>query len=782
MTIEDKADRRPLELVSVSSRGPMASAMTDSKGKVDITPFFGADSIHFSLIGFEPAIYSFQQLAGMGFVLLLEPAEISFDEIVVSASRWKQDKKEIPVRIATIRPEEVAFQNPQTAADLLGSSGEVFIQKSQLGGGSPMIRGFATNRVLIAVDGVRMNTAIFRSGNLQNVISLDPFVTENTEVIFGPGSVIYGSDAIGGVMSFYTLRPRLSFSDKTLFGGSATGRWSSAASEKTGHVDFNIGLRKWAFVSSVTYSDFGDLRMGKNGPDEYLRNLYGANLNGRDTMLVNPDPRVQVPTGYNQINVMQKIRFRPNETWDFNYGFHFSTTSDYSRYDRLVRYRSNGAQRSGAWYYGPQEWMMNTLNIAHSQSGPLFDNLSMTFALQHFGESRHDRDFGDSQLRNRFEKVDVFSANLDLEKNVSRTGTLFYGVEALFNNIKSTGTDEDVETGTLIPGPARYPNPATWNSYAAYATFRLRPSPAVTWQAGLRFNQVSLNAEFDDTFYPFPFKTAETRNGALTGSLGMAWLPAKSWQVNANVSTGFRAPNVDDVGKIFDSEPGSVIVPNPDLSPEYAWNGEVGISKIFANVFKVDLTAYYTLLNNALVRRDFTLNGQDSIVYAGELSQVLAIQNAAEAKVYGIQAGIDLKLPGGFGVNSRFNVQEGEEELDDGSTAPLRHAAPWFGATHLTWQRKQAKLDLYAVYNGEVSNKNLAPEEQGKGYIYAIDPGGNPYSPGWYTINFKAMYRFGERLTINAGVENIADKRYRPYASGIVAAARNVVVSVRVGF
>src|SRR5690606_22275722 len=98
---------------------------------------------------------------------------------------------------------------PQTAADMLAGSGEVFVQKSQLGGGSPMIRGFATNRLLYAVDGVRMNTAIFRAGNLQNVINLDPFATESVEVIFGPGSVMYGRDAIGGVMSFQTLMPRL---------------------------------------------------------------------------------------------------------------------------------------------------------------------------------------------------------------------------------------------------------------------------------------------------------------------------------------------------------------------------------------------------------------------------------------------------------------------------------------------------------------------------------------------------------------------------------------------
>ena len=130
----------------------------------------------------------------------------------------------------------------------LGSSGEVFIQKSQMGGGSPMIRGFSTNRILIVVDGVRMNNAIYRSGNLQNVISIDASTIENTEVIFGPGSVIYGSDAVGGVMSFNTILPRLSSVDEWEYSGNIMSRLSSANKEKTGHFDFQSEVKSGALL------------------------------------------------------------------------------------------------------------------------------------------------------------------------------------------------------------------------------------------------------------------------------------------------------------------------------------------------------------------------------------------------------------------------------------------------------------------------------------------------------------------------------------------------------
>ena len=86
------------------------------------------------------------------------------NELVVSANKWEQNLMEVPGTVSRVSKQLIQFQNPQTSADLLTLTGKVFVQKSQLGGGSPMIRGFATNRVLLVVDGVRMNNAIFRSG------------------------------------------------------------------------------------------------------------------------------------------------------------------------------------------------------------------------------------------------------------------------------------------------------------------------------------------------------------------------------------------------------------------------------------------------------------------------------------------------------------------------------------------------------------------------------------------------------------------------------------------
>ncbi|HBF87871.1 MAG TPA: TonB-dependent receptor [Bacteroidales bacterium] len=726
-------------------------------------------------------VYSFSTRAQV----LIEPdstseSDITLDEVVISANKWSQSKFNISNKVSKISAKEVSLQNPQTAADLLGASGEVFIQKSQQGGGSPMIRGFSTNRLLYIVDGVRMNTAIFRSGNLQNVISLDPFATESTEILFGPNSVIYGSDAIGGVMNFQTLTPKLSTCDKANVTGKALTRYSSANNENTAHFDVNVGWKKWASLTSFTSSDFGDLRMGSKGPDEYLRPFYVQRQDSVDVIVTNSDPRVQRPTGYSQINMMEKLRFRPNDKWDFQYGFHYSETSEYSRYDRHIRYK-NGLPRYGEWNYGPQKWMMNNLSISHKGQNLLYDEMSIHLAQQFFEESRISRDINKSNRETRIEKVDAYSINVDFKKSISEKNTMYYGIEAVQNDVNSIGIDENIETGEKTDGPARYPQ-STWASYAAYLSNHHSFSEKVILQTGLRYNRYKLDATFDTTFYHFPYTTANMNSGALTGSIGVVYHPTEKWTMRANVSTGFRSPNVDDMGKVFDSEPGSVIVPNPDLEAEYAYNAEIDIAKLVGKYLKLDLSAYYTILDNALVRRDFTLNGEDSIMYDGTLSQVQAIQNAAVATVYGIQAGINIKLPSGFGFSSDFNYQKGEEEMDDGTTSPSRHAPPCYGVSRLTYQTKKLNIQFYAVYSDKKEFEELPFEEQGKTEIYAIDENGNPYSPSWYTLNFKAMYQLNEAFTISAGLENITDQRYRPYSSGIVAAGRNFILSLKAQF
>lgn len=779
-TVSNQENGEKIDGVSFISTNPNLFAESNQDGEIDISKFKESESIEIRRIGFQTLFTSYNSLSNNNFNVFLIPSSINLDGVVISASRWEQKSSDIPSKIVSISAEDVQLQNPQTAADLLNASGAVFVQKSQQGGGSPMIRGFATNRLLYTVDGVRMNTAIFRGGNIQNVISLDPFAIENTEVFFGSGSTIYGSDAIGGVMSFKTKEARLSLNDEPYISGNATTRYSSANQEKTMHFDVNVGLKKWAFLSSISHNNFGDLRMGSHGPDEYLRPVYVQRIDSVDKVVSNDDPQIQKPSGYTQYNLMQKVRFQPNENWDMEYAFHYSETSPYARYDRHIRLK-NGLPRYGEWRYGPQKWMMNQISINHSSSSKLYDNLSVRFAQQKFEESRISRDINSDTRERRIEEVVAYSINADFTKKINAKNKLFYGLEGVLNEVESSGFDDDIAVNSTSKAATRYPQ-SNWHSFGVYLNNQHKFSDKTTLQSGVRLNNYGLRADFDTSFYPLPFTEAELSKTSLTGNLGLVYKPNNSWILSTNASTAFRAPNVDDVGKIFDSEPGAVVVPNQNLKAEYAYNFDVGITKMFTNKLKLDVNAFYTLLDNALVRRNFTLNGQDSIVYSGELSQVQAIQNAAVANVYGVQAGLEIILAKGLKLSSVANFQVGEEELDDGTVNPSRHAAPFFGVARLQYRTEKLNLELNSQYSAKRDFEDLPISEQGKGFMYAIDENGNPHSPGWYTVNFKANYQLNETFRIGAGIENILDKRYRPYSSGLVAPGRNLMMSLSVKF
>lgn len=775
----NKATKEPVFGVAIYNIDKSKSVITNFRGEADLEIFSDTETIYFKHLSHVLKSLSKGKIGKSNKIYLVSNTQ-GLEEIVISASKFQQNRRDIPQKIVSIDAKSIQFSNPQTSADLLESTGQVYVQKSQLGGGSPIIRGFSTNRLLITVDGVRMNNAIFRGGNLQNVISIDPFSIQNTEVTLGSGSVIYGSDAIGGVMSFYTQKPKLSYTDSLMFTGNAVVRYGSASNEKTGHFDFNLGYKKWGFVTSISYTDFDDLRMGSHGPNEYLRPEFAIATSSGDVIIQNENPQVQKFSGYNQLNLMQKAHYEPKEDLSFDLGLYYTTTSDIPRYDRLIRYR-NDVLRSTEWSYGPQQWFMTNFQITKlSSKSNLYDKIKATVAYQNFQESRKDRDFQSTIRSVTEEAVDAYSFNLDLEKRVSPKTKFYYGCEYVYNKVNSIGIDEDILNNTQIKTVSRYPNGSSWQSAALYSSISYKPNPKFVFQSGLRFNYVVSDADFteNNTFLNLPFDSARNESEALTGTAGISWSPSSMIQWKLNASSAFRAPNIDDVGKVFDSEPGSVVVPNNNLRPEYAYGGELGLKLNFDKKLILDMSTYYTYLDNALVRRDFTLNGNTKIVYNGELSNVQAIQNASKAWIYGFEVGLKMTLAKQLDLTSQYSIVGGTEEVG-AIEVPIRHVAPNFGNTHLLWNSERLKLDLFANYNGDLSFNQLAPSEIEKDFIYALDADGNPFSPSWYTLNFRAQYQINKVTTITASLENITDQRYRTYSSGIAAAGRNFILSLK---
>lgn len=725
---------------------------------------------------------------------------INLNEVIFSANRAEEKKSDVPFTIEVIKSKELELSNPQTSADMLSNTGNIMVQKSQSGGGSPIIRGFEANRVLIVVDGVRMNNAIYRAGHLQDVITLDPSMLDRTEIVYGPSSVMYGSDALGGVMHFYTKNPIFG-NDKMNFKINSYLRYSSANQEKTGHVDFNLGYKKLASLTSISYSSFDDLRTGyARIPNADFGRCYyyvGKNSAGTaDSMIKNSNPNIQKFSGYSQTDLMEKLLYKVNEKINIGMNVQYSTSSKINRYDRLTELGSNGNLKFAENGYGPQNRLLASLYSTIKSEGKLFDDMRITLAYQDIAQERFSRKFSTdytsgSENNNRTtntEKVNVYSLNADLRKQLKEKHELSYGIEVVGNSVTSTATKTNIYTGTNItPVDTRYPNGgSTTMNIGAYLTHSWEINEQLILSEGLRFTHNTLTSNFDTSSavstFQFPFTSVKQTNNALNGNLGLVIMPEKNVRFSILGSSGFRAPNIDDMSKVFESTGNTVIVPNADLKPEYAYNIEGGLSTILLDdKVKFEANYYYTLLKNAIVAKEFKLDGKDSILFNGTLSQIKAAQNVDEAYIQGLYGAITADLSDHISFKTSLTYTYGQyKDVNKDSVMALDHIPPMFGKTSFLYHFKKFNSEIYSIYSAaKLSRDYSCGKEDNEAYSANPIDG---YMPSWITLNVKTSYYITRNFMVSIGVENLFDTHYRVFASGISSAGRNIVASFRYKF
>ena len=713
--------------------------------------------------------------------------EKNLDEVVVYSNKFAEKKKNLAQKIDVINASTIARFNSQNTGDLLINSGNVFVQKSQQGGSSPVIRGFEASRVLLVVDGIRMNNAVYRAGHLQNAITVDQNMLERVEVIYGPASTMYGSDGLGGVLHFRTKSPVLSTSDKLKVTGSALVRYSSANEEKTGHADVSLGGKKFAWLQSYTYSDFGDVKMGDNYKSKYpdfgRRSRYIKRINGIDSVVTNNDDRIQRFSGYQQWDIAQKLLFRQSDKVSHSLNFQYSNSGDVPRYDRLQDTKNFGGSigttlRYAEWFYGPQTRLMTAyeLNVAHAG---FLNDLKINFNYQDIKESRQQREYRRyDRFDSRREHIKVMGFIVDGRK-IWNNNELNIGIDGQLNDVKSVADRTNLTTGAVTKLDSRYPDGKNnMNYFGMYAQHLLKMKKG-KWvlNDGIRLQAVSLHSTIiDNSFFKLPVTDIKQTPFAVTGNLGLVFMPVSTLRITGNLSSGFRAPNVDDAVKVFESSTATkrVIVPNADINPEYTYNFDLGITKTFQDIIRFELTGFYTLFRNAIASAPFKLNGQDSIVYNGVTSAVYSSQNVNEAYVRGFNARLKIELSKKLSWDNTISQTYGRYKNPDGSKKPLDHVPPVFGKTTLTYADKKFSTEVYCLFNGWKKIKDYNPDGEDNGQ-YATADG----MPAWFTINWRGSYAFTKNLTLQGCVENIGDRNYRYFASGFSAPGRNFIIALR---
>lgn len=736
-------------------------------------------SYEFRSMGYQKALLSYAQLLALEGKVNLLPKDIELPDytIVVPSLRLVPNTQEV---LAIGRASQERRQ-PQTMAHWLESAGGIFVQRSQQGGGSPVLRGFEARRILLVVDGIRVNNAIFRSGHLQNVIRLDPHMHPTAELLFGPGNVLYGSDALGGVIHFKSAS--LIQEDSAYVKGLTAARYSSANTERHMHAMVRYGNKAWAGLTAFSFTEFGDLRQGAVAggaePGRWDHRFTVRRVDGKDLIFKSNNPNLQQQSGYGQINLMQKLgRFGKNISHELQ--FQFSRSSEVPRYDRLTDSTENGAPMYATWNYGPELFAQ----AAWQSQGVLGSvRFSQTVAWQFAEESRIVRRLNQNLERTQRERVHTASYRLVLKPEEPRRKLMRLlsnaGFELQFNQVDSKAWLRDVDLQTRSQGPSRYPQNGSQMLLAglwlelAEGAFGTQWS----WRIGLRGNFSYLAANFGtNNFFNFPFSVARQDQWALTGSGALRWSKGPH-VLRFHLGTGVRSPNVDDLAKVFDTQPGLLVVPNPNLGPERVYSLES--SYVWEHKrHRLAFTGFATWVNQLIALEPGTLYGMDSVEFDGINSQVLQQGNQDYGYILGGHALYEMALGRHLGVAGRCNYTFGRmRSASLQSWVPMGHIAPLSGQLAVHYRRPVWEAETWVQVHGQKSAEEYSPF--GEDNLRYATPGG---MPAWWTLHMRWAWNINAHVRLQLTLENVLDVRYRVFASGISAPGRNVVVSVQGNF
>lgn len=786
--VVDKDSEIPISNVHVMNEDQSKSVVSDRNGIVNLGIFEDMELLTFNHVSYVEMELIKKNIRKEFTTVYLQFKSELLEEVYLSASKEDLKRSRIAEEIAISSIKDIQNSGSQSSADMLARIPGVRVQKTQFGGGSPVLRGMESNRILMVIDGVRMNNAIYRKGHVQNSITVAPSLLEKTEVIFGPSSVIYGSDALGGVIHYYTRKPEVS--ERNNVNLEFLGRYSTVNDEKTMNASVEMQFENIATFTSITFSQFGDLKMGDFRPHGFedwgLQNEYSDNTDSyyNDVPIVNSDPTVQRNVGYDQTDFLQKIFIPIMDDDELMFNFQYSTSSHINRFDKLTE-RRNGKLRFAQWYYGPQQRMLLSSQYVLNLKKPWADKGTFTAAYQDIEESRIDRRFESDKKRSKIENVQVYSINGDFSKKMKTTinRNFGYGFEIAYNKVNSTAKGEvlDIVNNRIIgvkdtyTVQTRYPDGgSSYLSSAIYASYRQDIGKKSTLNTGLRITNTVLSAKWiDTTFIKLEDDNIESMNTSINMTVGYAFKPTPDWQLNAVISSGFRSPNIDDIGKVREKN-GNVTVPNVDLKPEFAYNFETGFLKYFdEKKTHIGISTYYTLLRDYIVRAPYLINGNSQIIYDGELANVMANVNRGNAYVLGGTMTFRSQLTNTWSTRASITYTQGAT-YDTGE--PMSSIPPLFGNVEFNYVRNRIETGINFIFNGkkEAEDYNIS---EGIDNIeqtpYLLAEQAYYGSPSWYTVNYYIRIKTSKFVDLIINVDNILDQHYREFASAISAPGRN---------
>jgi len=648
---------------------------------------------------------------------------ISIQEVIITSQRVPQKEAVIPYSVNSISRKEMDNFNPRTTPEALMSTNGIFVQKTNHGGGSPFIRGLTGNQTLLLIDGIRLNNSIYRYGPNQYLNTIDPFSIDKIEVVKGTGSVQYGSDALGGALQVFTKEPVLN-TESQEFHGNVLGKYMTGEMEKTGRGEFQYSSQKLAAFVGGTYRDFGDLIGGKN--------------TGK-----------QSPSGYSEYAFDTKLAFAVKNNIQLTLANQFLRQENVPIYHKVVleNYLLNE--------FDPQQRMLTyaRLNIQGRQK--LFNQVKLIASWQQGIEGRSFQKNGSSILTKERDEINTLGFTADISSKLSEKWTANSGIEIYHDQVGSTKADiTDSGNGSSTTKRGLYPDDSKYSSYSIYTLHRLDWGNWI-FDGGVRFNAFQINIS-DATLGEVKISPE-----ALVFNASAMYNFSQAHHVYTTFSSGFRAPNIDDMGTLgivdFRYE-----VPAYDLKPEKSQNYELGY-KLSLPKFSGTVAAYYMDLNQLITR--VKVDGQMIDGY-----QVYKKENVEEAYIQGLETTAKWKPLSAFEINGGVSYTYGQSITKN---EPLRRIPPLNGRLAGTYSVK--KFVTTAEFLFASKQDRLAAGDKSDNRI----PAGG--TPGWQVVNLFAGYQLAS-VKFNLGLQNLFNEDYRTHGSGINGVGRSTFLSINYAF
>lgn len=647
------------------------------------------------------------------------------EHVLVTASKKQQSVEDLSKAVSVVTKAEILEKNITLLPDLLRDEAGVYIQQTTPGQGIPIIRGLKGSENVHLIDGMRLNTAFFRNSPNQYLALVDPFMTEQIEITRGPASVLYGGDALGGVLNVITHTPNFEGNNWQNI-GEMYFSYDSADDKTLSHLSWDFGNEKISSTLGLSYQDIGSRRIG------------GGN---------------EIPfTNYSSKALNNKWLFNLSENKALVFDMQYLNQPATPRVDDLVAGFGQTHPDSSLFLFAPNQRTFLHLSYSDSTATSMYDTSDYHLSWQQIKDHRIKSGFDSDAITKEQNESALFSFQSTFDKQFNEGLDVVYGLD--YYNDRINSAKQKISNGLETIKDPRFPDDSSMQHLGLFAdATQFFESQEVT--VGIRYSDYKIDLNSPN------FDKDRLNLDDLTWHLGWVYHIDDNNRLFSNFGRGFRPPNIFDLGQVGERPGNRFNIINTQIKPETVHTLDFGW-RHFDRGVDVDLAIFYSQYSDKI-----------SSVETGEFNAdgqvIVQSQNINDVILYGLESQFSYKINTNAKFNAVINYTWGEESFEN-QTEPADRIPPLNGFMGYTQKlNKQWSINpkiVYAATQDRLSNRDIG------------DPRINPNGTGGFvSYNFYANYKISAASNIRLGLENLFDKKYREHGSGLEAAGRNFHVS-----